>query len=470
MNPANRVLIRFLYAREFPNDEALQQYFKEHPKAKKELHWTKEKKRPQKDELAFIQDWQESREKELEEFRIGNFTPKTLTGKISPSHVKDIRQNIINTLKTYTHNLPADDGQSLRDLADMQSDLLKDALDSDALKDIDAEEINKVLIKTVHDLAYQTHESYRRSLGDHGIRHIKGNIDTQNNIFDALEKSGKKIPPLDRLKALLVQVNHDLGYTAAPAKADLRHTGKHKSFSSDIFQSEYQDEYEKIFGEKETEGLIKIIETHDSSDIDWDDDPIGSAVRIADNLSLYTKEKLPGLFKLIPGAIDQLEELGDAYRKASEATDEKKKQEAEKDGEKVKLKLEKMVNSSSINAPLKKALNNAVKEVTISTAKFTLGMLGGKLGDMEFKDNALNITIEQSEYETRLQKVFDMGQKQFAKLAEAYGYDKNQVRDAKEFEFKRDGKTLIKVSLASEKAKKEAMISPFLVALRYIGS
>jgi len=54
MNPANRVLIRFLSAREFSDDDALQQYFKEHPKAKKELHWVKEKRDRQKMSLILF--------------------------------------------------------------------------------------------------------------------------------------------------------------------------------------------------------------------------------------------------------------------------------------------------------------------------------------------------------------------------------------------------------------------------------
>jgi hypothetical protein len=451
MSQARRIVARFLAAREFPSNKALEQYLKEHPKADKKFHWVKDEKKKPTGELEFIQDWNSSREETMKEYRTGSFKHTPLKGTLEKEHIGEIKKNALGVIRTYSRHLPGDDVNDLRDLVDTQKDLITEALEEGSLKKVDAEEVNKIVMRAVHDLVYQTHESYNRSLGDHGIKHIMGNINTQNNIFDALGKAEKKVPALSRLQAMLVQVNHDLGYTAAPAKAGLQYTGKHKEFSNDIFQSEYRDEYEKVFGEDDTDKVKDWIETHDSDNIDWEKDPVGSAVRVADNLSLYSKEKLPGLFRLIPGAIDSLEELGTAYRE--------KNQEK---GDEIRKKLDTMVDESKLNVALKKALKNSVSEISLKTAPFTLGMLGGKLGDISFTNNRLEVHIEKDGYDTRLQKMFDMGQKQFQKLAEAYGYTDKQIKKAEEFEFKREGKSVLRVQLVDPKKKKKtASKEPF---------
>lgn len=450
MSSASRVASRFLTkpnlslwgwreAREFSNKDELAQYLKDHPKANKDLHWVKDQKREPKSETDFVQGWSGSRTEAVSKYRTGDYKHTPLKGKMKKAAVEDIKKNARGVLRTYAHHLPGDDVDNLHELISTQSSLLTEALKAGDLTGADAETVNLMIMDSVHNLVYQTHESYHRQLGDHGVRHIKGNIDTQNDVFDALAKSGKKVSSLQRLQAMMVQINHDMGYTAAPSKADIKYTGKHKEFSSDIFQSEYEDGYREVFGD-DTDKMVEWIKTHDSDQINWDDDPVGSAIRVADNLSLFAKEKLPGLFRFVPGAIEDLEELG----AASKAKDEAK-------GEEIKVRLKKKVEDSELSAPIKKALLNAAEEVSLITAKFTLGMLGGKLGVISFKDGHLNVEVDQDPYDTKLQQLFDMGQRQFGKLAEAYGY-KDFTGDS--FDFQKDGKTVLGITYKKVKGSK----------------
>ncbi len=439
---AYRVLRRYVVAREFPSDKAMQEYLREHPKADPKVHWVREEEeKRQKEEKEhnvedFARGWSKDRASSMKEYREKEYEHTPLEGKLGPEKVKSISKHAKGVLATYAKYLPGDDVGFVRDFIDEQTEFLEGALKEGAFKGAQAEKVNKLMMRAVDDLVYQTHESYKRQLGDHGARHIVSNIKTQNDAFKALEKSGVKISAKDKFMAAMVMVNHDLGYTAAPSKANVKYTGKHKEYSDEIFRTEYEDDYREVFDEDSLTRLKTLIKTHDSPEMDWENDPVGSSIRLADNLSLYSQEKLPGLFRLIPGGIDTLEEIG----KAAKEKDQKKIDE-------VRAKLHKKIDDASIPAPLKKALKNAAEEVNVMTAKFTLGMLGGKLDKMEFKDGTMQVHVKRDVYDERLQKLFDLGQRQFGKLADAYGISEEEAKKDKKFTFGDKDKPKMVVSL-----------------------
>jgi len=182
-----------------------------------------------------------------------------------------------------------------------------------------------------------------------------------------------------------------------------------------LFRDHYSDRYASVFGEPALADIEHRIATHDDAGIDWQKDAMTSAVRVADNLSLYAQDKLPQLFRLVPNSIPKLE----AIQTAQIAGDKARVAE-------IKGELEQAIREAPLTPPMREALLNASQEVSGLTPKFTLGMLGGSVHDIGFEDGGLRVTIEESEYDTRLSTMFDMGQRQFGKFAEAYGTDKVQ--------------------------------------------
>jgi hypothetical protein len=384
----------------------------------------------------FIGGWAKSKQRALSNWRTGKAEHQSVSGKLDKKNVRTAFKNARSVLKTYAKNLPGDDVNDIHGFLRDQEDLMEDALGEGSFDGVSSKAIDKMMSDAVDSLVYQTAESYNRQLGDHGVRHIKGNIDTMNSIFDALGEHGmgeESIGKKDRFMAAMVMVNHDIGYTAKPARTTIEYTGEHKKYSSQIFDKKLKKNYESVFGKDSTEKIRGWIETHDSDEIDWDGDPIASSVRVSDNLSLYAKEKLPAVFKYVPGAIEDLEEIHKAYQGG-------KKERVEE----IKTNLKKKIKESKFPKPMQKALMNAAKEVFAKSGKFALGILGGEVGKMDYDGQALNIEIKKNDYDTRLQKMFDMGQLQFKKFAESYGIEDLKAKD---FEFKRDGDTVLRAKI-----------------------
>lgn len=397
-----------------------------------------EEKKVAGNDPAFLKNWASDKEKALKEWSTKETKPKPVKGKLGTDSIKNVFQNARSRLSQYATNLPGDDVDSMHSFLQDQHDLVHQAVKDGDLKDVDAGELDTMMSEAVDNLVYQTQESYKRQLGDHGIRHIKGNIDTSNKVLDALENqdSKRKTSAKDRLMMSMTHVNHDLGYTAEPARMGFEHTGEHKEYSDGLFKDQMGDRYKKVFGEDGAKKMSEMISTHDSSDIDWDKDPLASSVRVGDNLSLYSGEKLPALFRLVDGSMDVLEKIhkGSTGKPPDEDAVTKGREEL----------IEKL-KKSNLPGTMKQALANAAKEVSRFTPRFTLGMMGGHLDKMDFDGERLSVKVKKDEYDERLQKMFDMGQSQFKKLAESYG-----IKDlsADRFDFKKDKKTVLEVNIA----------------------
>jgi hypothetical protein len=354
----------------------------------------------------------------------------SVTGAVTKDSVQVIMKNAHSFIDAYKEvSLPEDVDQIKEYLSDLDSMLTKNV--DGILKDVNATRLNNVVQACVENLVYQTYESYTRQLGDHGVRHILGNIRTQNSIFDSLEKAGKKVSAKDRLQALIIQSNHDIGYATDPARENFKYAGMHKEYSTQIIKESIGADLEAVFGDAGAEYIYYATGTHDDAYIDWDNDLVASAVRVADNLSLYSGEKLPALFREIPGSIEILESMHktkkDTEEKETDSDEEKKGKKTTRKTEIDKLKeqlKEKVNGATDVSSQLKEALLQASKEVSDMTPKFTLGMLGGKLDKYDFKGNTLKVRIKKDNYMTRLMELgFDLGQSQFGKLAEAYKID-----------------------------------------------
>ena len=335
---------------------------------------------------------------------------EALSGKVSNENINVIKNNAKKEVKQYVEYLSGNTSSLVRDYIDDVSDLLS----SGAMKNVDATDMDNLIRDSVKKLVHQEIESSRKSFSDHGIRHIVGNINRQNEIMGAMGSSD----PREKLMASFIMINHDIGYTtplirdtgtefAAPM------TSFHPMMSAKILEDQ-RDIWNKdrIFSSKEYDRIIDIVKTHDSVEIDKND-VLGTSTRLSDNLALFESDKLPSLFKYVDGAKDILVNMGSAAK--------------EKDNgkfEELRTNLYDIVDKSNdINSDVKRDLKNSVATIDSVTPKFNLGSLAGEISSISSKESKLLIDIEYNEFDNTMQNLFDMGQRQTKKFLESYGIE-----------------------------------------------
>jgi len=318
-------------------------------------------------------------------------------------------------------------------------------------------DLQELVHSSINKLLYQEARAWERQLSDHGIRHIYGNIDMSNRIMNAMGEAGIKISAKDRFLCDVVMVNHDLGYTVGSAAKTVPGTKRHPKFSQEWFDNE-RVIFKKYFSNEELDEMSNFIVNHGQREIDWGNRPLLSAICVSDNLSIFHEEKLPSLFKYVDGSIDSLF----AMQKALRDNDDKAFDEA-KNG------LEKKVEDTKLPEFTKSWLKRAVVEVSKFTPKFIIPMLIGKIQGFDFsREEGLEVDIKEDPFDSQMADFFDMGQKAYTNLAESYGVE---LADNDKIDFKKEGKTLLRVrifrnpvtkslelSLELEKADREGLV------------
>ena len=333
----------------------------------------------------------------------GEFTVQDVEGRMDEQKAGKIAENMVTVLDTYIYTLPGDVYRRALNFVDNYSNKIKEN------KTLNADLLNKVSVDAIHKLVFQEVESRKRQLGDHGIRHITGNIRYKDMLLDAIEKAGgKKFTNEERIVSDFIMLEHDMGYTSEKSKASFGQM--HKIDGSSFFGGESQ--YLDLFGGHIFLFMRRMVATHDHPEINWEQKPVRSSIRLADNLALFHKEKFPAIFRYVPKGIDYLEEIQAAYL-----------EEDLPRVEEIRGRLNLAIDDTSLDHLLKEDLKKAATEVMIKTGKFTLGMLAGEITGAVYKNGAMYIDIKHRSYEKRLQSLFDMGQQQFKKLADSYRVD-----------------------------------------------
>lgn len=335
---------------------------------------------------------------------------KEITGSKRPPKSGDVQKDIENRVNQLKSEISSDSVTSILDTA-QEFDFILEKLGIDAGKRYDmAMEVTDTLIA-------QEHEATRRTLGDHGINHIRGNIEKSIQILEV-------VPGADRAEDLaaiyIASIYHDTGYLTEPSRSFLDEG--HPRWSRQHYDANIAPMVRDMFGEygNRISGQVShIISTHASSDVDWTSDVVASAYRVADNTALFRDEKLPALFRLVPDNVGVLESV----------------QSKKIDIGSAKTKMMANIKGSDLSDSIKSALVDAVNEMAPITGKLTLGMLGGRIDGFEWKNNALRIYLSANKEATRLQKLFDLGQRQFAKFAESYGVDPSKFLKDLSFQF-----------------------------------
>jgi hypothetical protein len=334
--------------------------------------------------------------------------------------------------------------------AQRAKDMLAQQLEWGRKAGISDEDLAEVMETNVRKLAHQETEASRRTLGDHGVRHLAVNAEQVHKIFDELDRGGIKISPMQRFMGSQVMIDHDMGYTIpAIAKGGFAVKDNYHPQASTLMVFQQREPFQRIFGgEEQFNKYVGGVANHSGSIINWKADPFGSAVRLADNTHLFA-DKMPEVLFDSTAAVNAMVKL----RLASElvaptlkVTDEKGKEKLKRTPEE-KAQFKELVAGikAELSAEIQKrddlphrtreALLLAVRELGELTPKFLISRLAGRSPEFKFdaKTGDMSVQIEQSGARETIGRVFgdDEEDKQFVKLLKDYGVTPEQAINAK---------------------------------------
>lgn len=358
---------------------------------------------------ADISDISRQMQKNLSEIQGAAPDHTDIDGNLSKDNAGIIRNNLNQELQSYSNYLAGDTALRARDYIDQFHKAVYQGIEDGSLKGVKAKDIDALGLDSVRKMIYQEVESNRQAFTDHGIRHIEGDV------ARALKLASIMNPNLTGKEALMINfamVNHDIGYTVPLIREGglrgVKITQDHPEFSAKIAgQQESQWDKGKIFSKEEYNKITEGIRTHDSTSVK--DGNFLTAIRVSDNLSLFNEEKLPSMFRYVAGGDNVLIRMGMAAKKNNQKTFDSLRSE-----------LHSKIDKANINENLKRDLKAATKEITYMTPKFTLGVLAGGISNIKKSSGGIDITVKHNAYDAKMQKMFDMGQKQTKKFLGDY--------------------------------------------------
>jgi hypothetical protein len=287
---------------------------------------------------------------------------------------------------------------------------------------VDDESRGKLVCLATDYLIAQEMETQNRQLGDHGVHHIAGDIDRAFQIASVLPEG---LSSQQKCEIITASVFHDAGYLTDPSRIFLDEG--HPRWSAQNYDQNIAPVISAAFGKDVADNVGYYIRTHDSTDINWKEDPVGSSVRVSDNTALFEVDKLPGVFRDVKGTYQTLSDFNAGKINLEDA----------------KSNMMTDIHNSALSDSLKSRYMNAVTEMTDYTPKSTLGMKGGDIYDITWAGDHVAITLKYNEQKTQDQKLLDLGQAQFAKFAKAYGSDPYSFKTTLGFTFDKNGQVLL---------------------------
>lgn len=376
----------------------------------------------------------------IQEIKIDSDEP--ITKDNSREFAANINHNGRMLINKYRKALSTVSQPMLEGYVDQFTDSAQEGVRDGSLAGVSQKDIDEMFREDIKRMISQEVETRRRSLGDHGVRHLTGNINSSMEILSEIQKGGIPVTGKDKLMAASIMANHDLGYTVGGAAIDVRESGKHKENSLELAKQE-QDRYEKVFGKEDAQKLTEIIGTHDSNEIDWEKDPVGSAVRLADNTSLFGKDKVQDLFIRSPKALKEACKL----RLAAESGDA----DVQKS---IKENLHAVIEEEDFDDYDKEAMHQQVDEMSegkFSTTKDILSRFSGRLDGFAYQPEKKIVTVNMK-YSPEGQLVDSMfgdevAAKQFDKFAKDMGGEKITGKKGKSTFRNNDGKAVVQMNI-----------------------
>jgi len=324
------------------------------------------------------------------------------TGRAAWSNTGDMRADISARVASVRDNIATHEAA-----AKIESEAVRmyDGLRAAGADEESAREITRMAADA---LIAQDYEAAGRSLSDHGIFHIQQNTEFAIDVL-------RKMPGgmVDQAKAesmiRIASAFHDSGYLTPPSQAFL--DSGHPRWSAQYYRENVKDAVAKALGQDAADQIQRIIGGHDRIDLDWEKSPLASAYSLADNTALFHAEKMPMFIRDAPNNAGVLI----AYARGKI------------DLEQARVSMHSNIDAQNLSSSIKAQMHHAVTEVGPMLPKYTLGMLGTKLNSVTWEKSgtssypALHLTRLPSN--EALSKVLDVGQTQFAKLAETYKYD-----------------------------------------------
>ena len=321
---------------------------------------------------------------------------------------RNVERDIHSRIDGASHKLFPESKQMIRDLSD-------DLLSVLSKSGVDPQTIRPLLVAATDALLTQEMESCNHQLGDHGIHHIKGDIKRGHEILNCVPNEGT---PEQVAQLYLTGIFHDIGYLTGPARMTLQ-TG-HSRWSQEYFQTHIAPLMKPAFDSSTINSISMNVGNHDSSDIDWENDPIGSAFRVSDNTALFAEDKLPPVYRYVPENINVLIDIA-----SGKLTFEGGKS----------VMIQNISSNGNLSPYQKSTFLRAAEESTEFTTNQAIGMLGGKIVGAAWEDEHIVIKIRPDDTYTALQQVSDLGQSQFGAFAESYNYDPKQFIKDLSFDF-----------------------------------
>lgn len=343
-------------------------------------------------------------------------------------NTKDLEQDITDRIAASKDLIPDDARALAREMmGDVTKSLREAGVSEDGIREISMDAVDHLLAQDI--------ESQGRTLGDHGIHHLKGDADMAKEILSVLP--GNHNSAENQLMMNLAAVYHDAGYLTPPSRAFL--DADHPRWSAQYFNEHVSPMLKNHFSKDYVQMLSQIIYSHDHTGVNWETEPELSAFSTADNMALFHKEKMPALVRYVPANTKVLVDLA---RKSITVEEAQKRMLAN-------------VASSSLTKQVKSQLSKAVPEVSGLLPKFTLGMVGTKYEGVSWNKDHLVVNVSKTTANEELSKVLDLGQKQFQKLAETYGKSADEFIENKHLTIDDGKKTLIEVNLHTVTKKAE---------------
>lgn len=239
-------------------------------------------------------------------------------------------------------------GKALENYEKKLCEVVDECVKDGSLGNVSEAQLDSFLQEDMKRLLYQELETRRRSMGDHGIRHLVGNAVNTVDILEQLRQGGiaKGTTGKDKLMGMICQVNHDIGYTLGTVATNAADGTFHKTHSGTIAAAE-RGRYAELLGEDGADMLVGkydcyegtnlpkhfdknknlipkeqvynedgtpkssseafmrsktnhlqkgAIQYHDDSKYDWKNDAFRSAVALADCTALFGKDKVQEFF------------------------------------------------------------------------------------------------------------------------------------------------------------------------------
>lgn len=339
---------------------------------------------------------------------------KENAGKLASS----LRDNGRTLLHKYSKSLTSISRPLAESFVDDFANVVTEGLRDGSITGVKQADVDEFLRESVKRLIHQEIETRGRSLGDHGIRHVATNCKSSLEMLNELQGSGIKITGKQKLMAIATMVDHDIGYTVGEAGTSSAKGGTHKQNSKDLSDQE-PERMDNLFGKEDGTKIRDMILTHDDPELDWEKDPVTSAVRLADNTSLFGKEKVQDLFLRSPKATA----LACKLRLAAEAKpDDKALQED------IKKQMHEVIEGDEFEDGDRELLHAQVNEMNEDKYSTTIDILSRFSGKMEgFKfDSAkkmMNVNMRYSSEGQMVDQLFGdaVACRQFDKMAKDLG-------------------------------------------------